>query len=145
MKKYLFLLLLIPTLTNGQAKNSFDLDGYYFTETVIKNGDWQFDWLSIMVKPIVGEKKRVSVRFINVKTSKWIDIEAKAYKVEFDSVKIVFADKRIGDLSFQGQYVYSNKSNKKKPLIATENIELIGTFTFKNKTLPIKFSCAEGD
>lgn len=137
--------MFIAILTNGQTNNTFDPDGYYFTETLIKNGDWQFDWLSIMVKPIVGEKKTVSVRLKNVKTSKWIDIEAKAYKVEFDSVKIVFSDKRIGNLSFQGHYVYSNKSKQGKPLIATENINLIATFTFKNKTLPIKFSCAEGD
>lgn len=145
MKKIFCFLLLIATLINGQTKNSFDPDGYYFSETIIKNADWQFEWLSIIVKPIMGEKSTVSVRFRNLKTSKWIDIETKDYKVQFDSVRIVFSDKRIGVLSFQGHYAYSIKSKQGKPLIATENIDLIATFTFKNKTLPIKFSCAEGD
>ena len=93
-----------------------------------------------MTQPIQGLKNSVSVRFRNSKTGKWVDIEAKEYKITYDSMKVLFNNYRFGQLSFQGKFIHLKAIEEH-----VDNFDFVSSFTYKGQTKPIKFSVSDGD
>ena len=129
----------------GQSVNNFYLDGYYFTNTVIKNNGWEFEWLSIMIKPTKEFKKSVSIRLRNLRTGNWVDIGTENYHIAKDSVIITFENTHLGHLDFAGNFIHSNPPGDNIETASMETIVFVGTCNFNKRKLPIAFSWSEGD
>ncbi|MDE3143704.1 MAG: hypothetical protein KGL19_06090, partial [Bacteroidota bacterium] len=120
MRLIIFLFLLFVINVKSQTKNNFYPDGYYFTNLTIKNTDWNFEWLSIMTEPIHGLKNDVSVRFLNSKTKKWIDISTKDYFISHDSSIFNFNNNLIGQLTFTGHFTCSKPPLQDNKVVAKQ-------------------------
>lgn len=145
MKLSTIIFLSIFLSAKGQSVNDFYPDGYYFTNTVIKNNGWEFEWLSVMIKPTKGFKKSVSIRLRNLRNEKWVDIETENYHIAKDSVIITFENTHLGRLCFTGHFTHSNPPGDNIETQSMETIVFVGTCNFNKRKLPIAFSWSEGD
>jgi hypothetical protein len=130
---------------NSQSVNKFYPDGYYFTNTVIKNNGWKFEWLSIMITPTKEFKKSVSVRLRNLKTDKWIDIPTENYHITRGSVNITFNHTHLGRLSFNGHFTQLQPPGDNLEIEAIETIVFVGICNLNQKKIPITFIWSERD
>jgi hypothetical protein len=144
MKLILTSLLLIFVLTHTNAQKTFYPDGYYFSNSEIKKGDWNFEWLGIMIEPAKDFKNFVCVRFRNIKTDKWVDIETKKYYINRDSTSITFNNKLIGELAIKGHFTHSKVPYDDNE-ITSKTIVFVGSCKLNNKTFPLTFTWGEGD
>lgn len=144
MRLILTSLLLIFVLTHTDAQKTFYPDGYYFSNSEIKKGDWNFEWLGIMVEPAKDFKNFVSVRFRNIKTDKRVDIETKKYYIKRDSTSITFYNNLIGELSINGHFTRSKVPYEDNQL-TSKTIVFVGSYKLNNKTFPLSFTWGEGD
>ncbi|MDB5276148.1 MAG: hypothetical protein JWR61_1103 [Ferruginibacter sp.] len=138
---FLFFFLVV---VEANAQKNYYPDGYYFSNSEIKKGDWSFDWLGIMIEPAKNLRNFVSVRFRNVKTDKWADIETKRYYINRDSTSITFNSKLIGEFVINGRFTPS-KVPYNDNQITSKTIVFVGSYKLNNKTFPLTFTWGEGD
>jgi hypothetical protein len=131
-------------VTGANAQKTFYPDGYYFPNLEIKKGDWNFEWLGIMIEPTKDFKNFVSIRFRNVKTDKWIDIETKKYYIKRDSTSIFFNNTIIGEFAINGHFTRSEVPYEDKQ-ITSKTIVFVGSYKLDNKIFPLTFTWGEGD
>jgi len=144
MRIILFFLLSFIASTNTEAQKSYYPDGYYFPNTEIKKGNWNFEWMGIMIEPVKDFKNFVSARFRNLKTDKWIVIQTKKYRIKRDSTSITFNNKLTGELIISGHFTHHKVPYDDKS-VTSKTIVFVSSYKSDNKTIPVSFTWGEGD
>lgn len=144
MRRVTFFLILCVAVTKATGQRNFHPDGYYFPNSQVKKGDWNFEWLGIMIETTKESENFVSVRFRNVKTDKWIDVETKKYYIKHDSTSIVFNNKLIGEFTINGHFTHSKAPYDDKEM-TSKTVVFIGFYKLNKKSFPVGFTWGEGD